>query len=225
MMKRFSIPLLCFSMFGVLRAGVVYEQPLRGESLQIGTMLSWSTASEENNALFVVEKSSDGVEFINIGSVEGAGNSAELREYTYLDIMATGERNYYRLKQVDDDGSFSYSEVVLVLQEYPNDFIVARMSAVATPDLFQVTVDALKNGELTYRLTNWQQETLLEDKLLVVNGLNDLTVDLSDKKPGIYKLFLKMDREEEVLTIQKVLDEIQRKPNVATKNEGLKGKN
>ncbi len=213
------------TLLGMLRAGVVYEQPLRGESLQIGTMLSWSTASEENNALFVVEKSSDGVEFINIGSVEGAGNSAELREYTYLDIMATGERNYYRLKQVDADGGFSYSDVILVVQAYPNDFIVARMSAVATPDLFQVTVDALKNGELTYRLTNWQQETLLEDKLLVVNGLNDLTVDLSDQKPGIYKLYLKMDREEEVLTIQKVLDEIQRKPNVATKNEGLDGKN
>ena len=202
-----------------------YEQLIVGENLQIGTMLTWSTSFEENNAMFVVEKSEDGIEFMNIGSVEGSGNSETLKEYNFLDVMASAQTTYYRLKQVDFDGSFSYSKITPIQQKYKNNFMVARMSNVATQDLFEFTIDAFQDGELHYELTNYKREPIFEEKVLIINGLNDLSVDLTDQKEGIYKLNLTMDGEAETLVIKKVEDEIKKKTNVASKTKLDKSKN
>lgn len=214
-----------FSCFNQAKAACSYEQLVEGENLQIGTMLTWATSFEENNAMFVIEKSEDGLEFMNVGSVEGSGDSEEMKEYNFLDVMASAETTYYRLKQVDFDGSFSYSEITTIRQKFKNNFMVARMTNVATKDLFEVTIDAFKQGELTYELANWKQESVLKDNMLVVNGLNEVTVDLIDQKEGIYKLNLSMDGEEETLVIKKVADEIKSKANVASKVKLDKSKN
>ena len=216
---------LAFAFGNQAHAACTYEQLVEGENLQIGTMLTWATNFEENNAMFVVEKSEDGIDFMNIGSVEGGGDSEEMKEYNFLDVMASAETTFYRLKQVDFDGSFSYSEITTIRQKFKNNFMVARMTNVATKDLFEVTIDAFKQGELTYELANWKQESVLEDKMLVVNGLNEVAVDLIDQKEGIYKLNLSMDGEEETLVIKKVADEIKSKANVASKAKLDKGKN
>jgi hypothetical protein len=98
---------LKFAFGNQAEAACTYEQLVEGENLQIGTMLTWATNSEENNAMFVIEKSEDGVDFMNIGSVEGGGDSEEMKEYNFLDVMSSAEMTFYRLKQVDFDGSFS----------------------------------------------------------------------------------------------------------------------
>ncbi len=74
-------------------------------------VLEWATASEIKSAHFVIEKSLDGMEFDAIGQVEGQGNSVNEHEYTFEDNNPTEGNNYYRLKQVDEDGSFTYSMV------------------------------------------------------------------------------------------------------------------
>jgi hypothetical protein len=222
----FAATFFVASVFGnQAEAACTYEQLVEGENLQIGTMLTWATNFEENNAMFVIEKSEDGVDFMNIGSVEGGGDSENMKEYNFLDVMASSEMTFYRLKQVDFDGSFSYSEITTIRQKFKNNFMVARMTNVATKDLFEVTIDAFKQGEMTYELANWKQESVLKDKLLVVNGLNEVAVDLIDQKEGIYKLNLSMDGEEETLVIKKVADEIKSKANVASKAKLDKGKN
>ncbi len=74
--------------------------------------LSFSTATERNNNFFVVERSQDGTRFGPIGQVQGAGNSSVPQHYTYSDEHPAKGLNFYRLKQVDFDGQFSYSPVV-----------------------------------------------------------------------------------------------------------------
>ncbi len=75
--------------------------------------LTWATASEAKSQAFQVERSADGRQFAAIGTVAAAGNSSSLRNYELLDAeLPTGAaRLYYRLKQVDADGTFSYSPV------------------------------------------------------------------------------------------------------------------
>ncbi|GAA3979908.1 hypothetical protein GCM10022407_26420 [Hymenobacter antarcticus] len=75
--------------------------------------LVWATASEKNSARFEVERSTDGRTFAAIGAVAAAGSSTALRSYELLDatLPASTATLYYRLKQVDQDGSFSYSPV------------------------------------------------------------------------------------------------------------------
>ena len=85
-----------------------------GKYQQGKVVLTWATASEENNAYFVIEKSRDGVNFLEIGRVSGAGNSRELLTYTFPDSEFAKGNNYYRLKQVDFDGKAEYSKIIAV---------------------------------------------------------------------------------------------------------------
>ena len=87
--------------------------------------LRWATASEANNAGFGVEKSTDGVAWLRLAFVPGAGSSPTAHTYTYLDASATAAA-YYRLAQTDLGGALSYSPVQYVsgpgakLSLYPN---------------------------------------------------------------------------------------------------------
>ena len=79
------------------------------------TVLEWRTASEINNAGFYVEHSTDSDRtFDRLGFVEGAGNSSEELDYSFVDKDPESGMNYYRLKQVDSDGSYVYTEVKAV---------------------------------------------------------------------------------------------------------------
>ncbi len=96
-------------------------------------LLKWSTASETNNLGFGVERSSDGDNFIELTFIYGAGTSTEIREYSYKDINLASGIYYYRLKQIDFDGTSTYSSTIQVEintapesfsleQNFPNPF-------------------------------------------------------------------------------------------------------
>lgn len=197
-------------------AECTYEQVIEGENLQIGTMLTWSTSFENESEVFIIEKSIDGIDFEEVGNVKAAGDSDEIRSYNFLDIMAKSPRIFYRLKQVDVDGAFSHTDIVTVNRQFENNFMVARMSAVATQGTFELTFDSFKDGEMSYTLASVRGEVVLEDKMLVVNGLNELNVDLTDQRSGSYKLTMNMADETEVIVLKKVDDEIKQKPNMAS---------
>lgn len=76
------------------------------------TILSFTTATQVNNDYFSIERSSDGRSFSEIGQVKGAGTSYEPQEYSFTDEHPLHGKNYYRLRQVDFDGKYSYSPVV-----------------------------------------------------------------------------------------------------------------
>jgi trimeric autotransporter adhesin len=75
--------------------------------------LSWVTSSEQNSMHFDIEKSSDGVNYYSIGIIPAAGNSSSDRNYGFTDDQVK-EFNYYRLKMVDIDGRFVYSQIILI---------------------------------------------------------------------------------------------------------------
>ena len=88
--------------------------------------LNWATASEINNSGFEIQRSNDAKEWETLNFVNGAGNSNNVIRYSYIDknpLMA----NYYRLKQIDYDGSFEYSPIKYIdfnrkgnISIYPN---------------------------------------------------------------------------------------------------------
>jgi len=87
---------------------------LQGENAK----LDWSTAFEQNSKGFEIEKSYDGINFKKIGFVASSGNSNITKNYTFMDPQRAIEYNYYRLKSVDIDNTFEYSDVVLVKNMY-----------------------------------------------------------------------------------------------------------
>ena len=194
-----------------------YDKLIEGEALKLGVLLTWSTEVEENNAMFIIEKSVNGIVFSELGTVEGAGNSAIIKEYNFLDVMASEGKTFYRLRQIDFDGSFTYSEVLPINKNTPNQFMVVRMSAVAAIDNFEITIDAFENGELTYKLLNNQGRLIQSQKMIMLAGLNNLNIDMKDQDVGIYKLELNLGKEKEVLTFKKIQDKNMIKPLATTK--------
>ena len=94
-------------------------------------LLRWETATEKNNSGFDVERSTDGKNFAKIGNVQAKGTTTEQQSYSYVDQSSSGGKFYYRLKQVDLDGKFHYSNSIEVTalptvyslsQNYPNPF-------------------------------------------------------------------------------------------------------
>ncbi len=79
--------------------------------------LNWATATEINNDYFTIEKSRDGVHFENLMNVDGAGNSNNVLYYHEKDKQPFDGITYYRLKQTDFDGQFSYSDIRAVKLE------------------------------------------------------------------------------------------------------------
>ncbi|NML65892.1 hypothetical protein HHL22_11815 [Hymenobacter sp. RP-2-7] len=117
--------------------------------------LSWTTASELNNARFVVERSLDGVSFTPVGQLAGQGSTARATSYAFTDAgigpkVASGQPVYYRLQQVDQDGTVHYSPVrsvsftksaALALTLYPNPASAATgldLSALPSTGTYQV---------------------------------------------------------------------------------------
>lgn len=77
--------------------------------------LFWSTASEHNNDYFTIEKTLNGLDYINVGNVNGSGTSFVINNYSLLDYQPQEDVIiYYRLKQTDFDGNYSYSDIISV---------------------------------------------------------------------------------------------------------------
>jgi hypothetical protein len=86
----------------------------RGQPKASDVLLEWATASELNNDYFEVQRSADGRNYEVLGKVQGAGTHSGLLTYDYTDRTARPGINYYRLRQVDYDGAFEYSNIVSV---------------------------------------------------------------------------------------------------------------
>ena len=76
--------------------------------------LEWATAQEESNEKYIVERSSDSYTWSTVAEQKGAGNSSTRLNYSAIDLLPLPGINYYRLKQVDFDGTVTYSKVVAV---------------------------------------------------------------------------------------------------------------
>ncbi|MEM6697278.1 MAG: T9SS type A sorting domain-containing protein [Bacteroidota bacterium] len=81
-------------------------------------LLEWATASETNNDHFIVERSANGKQFLPLTKIKAAGTTLETQHYNFLDESPEKAINYYRLKQVDTDGTFDYSEIRVVKMDH-----------------------------------------------------------------------------------------------------------
>ena len=213
-----SLMIICLlTLSFYVKAEVTYSTQLKGEELQIGNLLEWGTSVEANSKTFIVEKSLNGIDFDNIGTVEAAGDSEEEMSYRYLDIDKLEELAFYRLKQLDSDGNYAYSQTVKMKKKMANQFMVVAMSKTSTDKLFDVTLEAWAEGELSYSLVSYKGEVIFESTQWLSFGLNELQINLENEKEGIYKLNFKLGTEEEKLVIEK--RELKaNKQNVASKN-------
>ncbi len=147
--------------------------------------LKWSTASEINNSHFEVERSLDGNRFELINIQEGTGNSNNIQNYSFIDNNTISGELYYRLKQVDYDGTFTYSETISVT--ITSDDIIAALFPNPVMDNF--TVRFSENIR-----PNSQLEILSTSGILIKSYDIDISskeLDVSFLESGVYILRIK----------------------------------
>lgn len=146
--------------------------------------LSWATASESDNDKFVVERSLDGKAFSAIGEVKGNGNSSTRINYTFTDTAPANGTNYYRLRQVDFDGTEDFSKVVAV--HYKEQKLAAGGIASVYPSLVST-----QDAQVTVRLAIENAQVRVQDAngRLVGNYAaagRELVVPVTQLQPGMY---------------------------------------
>ena len=127
--------------------------------------LKWTTATEINNAGFEIQRSDNGKLFNKIGFVKGRGTVSEINNYAYSDNKVSIKTYYYRLKQIDFNGSFNYSNIINVnitepaifelQQNYPNPFNPATSISFTVPYTSYVTLSVYNLlGQLVTKLVD-----------------------------------------------------------------------
>lgn len=152
--------------------------------------VNWSTASEQNNAGFEVQRSADGVGFTALAKVAAAGNSQTTKLYRYLDAAPLRTLGYYRLKQTDVDGTVTYGPVAAVR---PSESRVAAFVSVypnPTTDLAIVRWEAAAPATGQWRLTNVLGQVVQQQAFEVQTGSNEQALDLRTYPAGSYVLTL-----------------------------------
>ncbi len=145
--------------------------------------LEWSTATETNNKGFEIEKCTNGkTNWQPIGFVEGNGTSTNKNLYSYTDKSISGENYFYRLKQIDFDGGFHYSDVVEINFNAPLEFSISQNF----PNPFNPTTEIKYSIPASLNLSKGGTLVRLE----VYDILGRLVAILVNKnqQPGNYKV-------------------------------------
>ncbi len=152
-----------------------------------GVILKWVTATETNNSGFSIERSRDEDNFAEIEFINGKGTTTEPTNYSFVDKNIESGKYYYRLKQVDYDGSFEYLNVILVdaglptqfqlSQNHPNPFNPATNIKILLP------VDAKVKIELFNSIGQRVSELLNSD---LPGGVHEITFDGANLSSGVY---------------------------------------
>lgn len=143
--------------------------------------LNWLTASEQNNDYFTIERSKNGMDWHQIDRIDGALNSSDILSYSTMDYYPLEGRSYYRLKQTDLDGQFSFSEVIAVNFEKDN-----LLLAYPNPTNGEITITGSKKSLENLRIFNAMGAEISNQVLFQRSGEEMIRIDLSDFKNGFY---------------------------------------
>ncbi len=151
--------------------------------------LNWATANEINNNYFTIERSKDAINWKIIETVDGAGNSEQTMNYSFIDTESLTGTSYYRLKQTDFDGNFEYSNII-VLACKENSSII---NIYPNPNNGKVIIDGVKQNAVLMVFNSIGAKIIEQN---ISSGKTEIY--LSKLANGIY--FFQVNLEEESIT-------------------------
>lgn len=176
-----------FNGFSIEEAPVVlpiqllsFKTLLKGNTIDI----SWSTANEVNSKNFIVERSVDGINFLPVAFVDAAGNSSVTKKYAVTDTRPAAGKNYYRLKQTDINGLFSWSPVSYIFYK---DLKNAQLLIYPNPVKDRLQINMQYDQHLYAAvITNSVGERIYNGSGSVAKINDEINGNLAKIKSGIY---------------------------------------
>lgn len=158
-------------------------------------LLTWTSDTETNNDYFEVERSS-GNTFTSLARIEGQGTSQDVSTYTYTDIAPLAGKQLYRLKQVDFDGSFSYSEVISVELNPPGHKGFVLSPNPASRNKVKLRFTDTKPGRSEMFIHDITGRVLYQSTVIRPEGDEPIALDISDLTKGLYLVKVRTERQQ-----------------------------
>jgi len=146
--------------------------------------LTWATGSEVGNDHFLVEHSSDYNTFTHLGKVKGAGTSTQINNYEFIDENPIKGINYYRLKQIDRDGVFSYSNIVSI--QFQGNLSLLDIYPNPISENLNFKLSSSMNGEVEVLIYDMLGKEVLRKDITVTIGQNEAQLSSQVLTHGVY---------------------------------------
>lgn len=159
------------------------------------TKLTWSTTNEVNMVSYIVERSTDGINYTAIATVKATGNATSVTNYSYIDNLAglSATNVYYRLQQVDRSQAAKLSNTLVFKLNGRND-IAMTVHPNPASDFFILKVEAVKDGSALTRVMDVTGKVLLSQNNRVAAGSNAITFNaISKMASGTYNVQVILD--------------------------------
>lgn len=170
----------------------------RASIVESSVKLRWKTLTELNNDYFQIEKSATGENFTSIGTRKGAGTSAQLNSYAFLDTDVWNGKTYYRLKQVDFSGKFEFSDVISIDYSKADEFRLYLYPNPSNGNSITLELNGVKDlSQVPILVTDQLGRQVLTGKLDVNNGSAAATLSVENLANGVY--FLKIGNSNQLI--------------------------
>lgn len=145
--------------------------------------VSWTTVTEVDNDYFVIERSPDAINFSSIQTVDGAGNTTQQQNYIDYDNDPYRGINYYRLRQVDFDGTTDYSDIQSVVFD---DLTFVNLFPNPSDGEVEMTIMVDKPSDLYVQIIDAMGRSVMEEQFDVVEGKSTIKMNVEVLSSGVY---------------------------------------
>jgi hypothetical protein len=182
-----------FSEFGakMYNSGIALPLELisfKGRAQKEDNLLEWTTSNEMNTNHFEIERSIDNVNFVKVGQKLADGNSNTIKNYSFLDKDAPSFA-YYRLRAMDNDATFLYSNIIYLEHNRGN---LSGVNVYPNPTSDQLFVEFFieKESNVTFKVTDIAGKLLRTQQVMLNKGMQRQIIDMTQFPQGAYLLFL-----------------------------------
>lgn len=181
-----------FTSFSPFAVSMLDALPVRwlsfsGKNESQNNYIYWTVSDQVNNEYFEVQASADGANFLAIGRVRGALNANGVLEYFFIHKNVKSSLMYYRIKQVDMDGRFTYSPVLRVAKGSMGTDLV-KLSPNPVINQANLSVTSTIAEDIVIRISNSTGLPVYCQKFQLQKGYNSFGIDFDNQPPGVYFL-------------------------------------
>ncbi len=164
-----------------------------GQAQGTRNLIEWKTATETNNDYFTIERADDAISFMTLIKVNGAGNSTSTLSYQTYDNSPVNGTTYYRLKQTDYNGAYTYSAIISIDNKMDK---VNLFNVHPNPTSSDINFDfySTSKGKINIQVLDYLGRIMQEETQNVSDGSSQLTTKINSLAPGVYSLKVYFDQ-------------------------------
>lgn len=178
---------------------------LSGKSEAGYNALNWTSSSEFNVDKYIIERSENGVDYVEIGEIDALGLSIEALDYQFEDLQPLTGMAYYQVKLLRTNGTSTSSNVLAIEQEFMNDVELVKAFPNPADENLNVVLSAKKESTYQLTLTTLNGQKVFDSKQTVQKGLNYSNIDIREFQSGFY--FLNVLQDGKTLSTHKIIIE------------------